>query len=100
MKLNILPLVSVLLFFFNFIECQLGGGNSYVEKQLLCALDRGPCDGLGKQVKDSLPEIIGNHCQNCNPRQYANARRIASFVRSKYPLVWNELVDKYGNQQQ
>ncbi|KAK9878527.1 hypothetical protein WA026_022425 [Henosepilachna vigintioctopunctata] len=95
MNLYYLPCVWVLAFLFCLSECQLGG-NSYVDKQLLCALDRGPCDRLGTQVKESLPEIIGNRCQRCNPQQLANARRIASYVQTKYPYVWNELVDKYG----
>ncbi|XP_044745935.1 allergen Tha p 1-like [Coccinella septempunctata] len=95
-----LPVVWTLVFasLFCLMECQLGG-NTYVDKQLLCALDKGPCDRLGRQVKDSLPEIIGNQCQNCTPQQLANARRIAAYVQSKYPYVWNELVDKYGRKQ-
>lgn len=43
----------------NLVHSQLLNGNGYVEKQLLCALDRAPCDNLGKQIK-------GNLCfQNC-----------------------------------
>ncbi|CAH0550190.1 unnamed protein product [Brassicogethes aeneus] len=71
-------------------------GNTYVEKQLLCALDKAPCDVLGRQIKDALPEIIGKNCKTCDQRQVANARRIARFVQTKYPQMWNALVDKYG----
>ncbi|KAJ8925784.1 hypothetical protein NQ315_009634 [Exocentrus adspersus] len=71
-------------------------GNNYVEKQLLCALDKAPCDNLGRQIKDALPEIIGNNCKSCDSKQVANARRIARFVQTKYPDVWNALVTKYG----
>nr|UTN00848.1 chemosensory protein [Semanotus bifasciatus] len=71
-------------------------GNNYVEKQLLCALDKAPCDNLGKQIKDALPEIIGNNCRSCDQKQVANARRIARFVQTKYPDVWNALIKKYA----
>ncbi|XP_045470255.1 allergen Tha p 1-like [Harmonia axyridis] len=100
MKVPVLAAVLALVFasLLTSMECQLAG-NSYVDKQLLCALDKGPCDRLGRQVRDSLPEIIGNQCQNCTPKQLANAQRIAAYVQSKYPYVWNELVDKYGKKQ-
>ncbi|XP_019881910.1 allergen Tha p 1 [Aethina tumida] len=78
------------------IHSQALAGNSYVEKQLLCALDKAPCDVLGRQIKDALPEIIGRNCQSCDSRQVANAKRIARFVQTKYPQVWNALVEKYS----
>nr|AIX97044.1 chemosensory protein 4 [Monochamus alternatus] len=71
-------------------------GNNYVERQLLCALDKAPCDNLGRQIKDALPEIIGNNCKSCDQKQMANAKRIARFVQNKYPDVWNALITKYG----
>ncbi|XP_030749776.1 uncharacterized protein LOC115877655 [Sitophilus oryzae] len=77
--------------------CQKGLSSSvYVEKQLLCALDKGPCDGLGRQIRSALPEIIGKNCQTCDNKQLANAKRIARFVQTKYPDVWNALVAKYA----
>ncbi|KAL1493682.1 hypothetical protein ABEB36_009377 [Hypothenemus hampei] len=85
-----------LLIVFTAINAQVLNGNVYVEKQLLCALDRAPCDNLGKQIKDALPEIIGKNCKSCDQKQYANAKRIARFVQNKYPDVWNDLVRKYG----
>ncbi|XP_023012161.1 chemosensory protein 8 [Leptinotarsa decemlineata] len=71
-------------------------GNDYMQKQLLCALDRAPCDALGSQIKDALPEIIGNNCHSCDHRQAANARKIAIFIQSKYPDVWIALLNKYS----
>ncbi|XP_066263146.1 allergen Tha p 1 [Euwallacea similis] len=87
----------LLLVLFEMVRSQLlNGNNGYVEKQLMCALDRAPCDNLGRQIKDALPEIIGKNCQSCDSKQYANAKRIARFVQNKYPDVWNDLVRKYG----
>ncbi|KAI7815305.1 chemosensory protein [Rhyzopertha dominica] len=89
--------LAVVLLSLTGVKCQgLAGGSTYVEKQLLCALDRAPCDVLGGQIKRALPEIIGNNCQSCDSRQLANAQRIARFVQSKYPDAWNLLVQKYS----
>ncbi|XP_050315598.1 uncharacterized protein LOC126750131 [Anthonomus grandis grandis] len=74
--------------------------NVYIEKQLLCALDKAPCDNLGKQIKGFLPEVIGKNCKSCDNKQFANAKRITRFVQNKYPAVWNELVRKYGDNQE
>ncbi|KAJ3647305.1 hypothetical protein Zmor_019189 [Zophobas morio] len=83
------------------VQGQLGlPGNNYIEKQLLCALDKAPCDALGRQIKGALPEIIGKNCAACDARQVANARRIARYVQAKYPDVWNALVEKYAKEKQ
>ncbi|CAG9762016.1 unnamed protein product [Ceutorhynchus assimilis] len=78
------------------VQSQGLNSNVYVEKQLLCALDKAPCDNLGRQIKAALPEIIGKNCNACDQKQLGNAKRIARFVQSKYPDVWNDLVRKYG----
>ncbi|KAF7284414.1 allergen Tha p 1 [Rhynchophorus ferrugineus] len=89
-----LCLVIVLL---QYVRGQAGlSNNVYVERQLLCALDKGPCDVLGRQIKNALPEIIGKNCKSCDNKQIANAKRIARFVQTKYPDVWNALVEKYA----
>ncbi|CAH1111211.1 unnamed protein product [Psylliodes chrysocephalus] len=72
-------------------------GRNYMEKQLLCALEKGPCDVLGSQIKGALPEIIGNNCRACDPKQKSNARRMANIIRERYPEVWDALVKKYSN---
>ncbi|ENN78076.1 allergen Tha p 1 [Dendroctonus ponderosae] len=88
---------GALLLLLALVQGQILNGNVYVEKQLLCALDRAPCDNLGRQIKDALPEIIGKNCKACDNKQLSNAKRIARFVQNKYPNVWNDLVRKYGN---
>lgn len=70
----------------------------YVERQLLCALDRGPCDPFGQQVKDALPDIIGRNCVTCTQRQVGYARRIVKFIQTRYPLAWRALEEKYSQQ--
>ncbi|CAG9860431.1 unnamed protein product [Phyllotreta striolata] len=71
-------------------------GRNYMERQLLCALEKGPCDVLGNQIKGALPEIIGNNCRACDPKQRSNARKMANVIRERYPEVWNALVEKYS----
>nr|CAH7760239.1 unnamed protein product [Callosobruchus chinensis] len=98
MRWRLVVSVTVLAVLFTLIDGQGLAGNNYVEKQLMCALGRAPCDALGSQIKEALPEIIGNNCRSCDQKQAANARRIARFVQTKYPDVWNALIKKYSKQ--
>nr|XP_022911089.1 uncharacterized protein LOC111422104 [Onthophagus taurus] len=78
---------------FAFVNCQSLG---FIEKQLLCALDRSPCDRMGNQIKAILPEIIGNKCRNCSPTQLTYATNIAGFIQQRYPQAWGALLQKYS----
>lgn len=50
--------LAVVLLSLTGVKCQgLAGGSTYVEKQLLCALDRAPCDVLGGQIKSKANHI-------------------------------------------
>lgn len=33
-------------------------GSTYIERQLLCALEKGPCDVLGRQVKGMTQGVV------------------------------------------
>jgi hypothetical protein len=48
------------------VQGQLGlPGNNYIEKQLLCALDKGPCDALGRQIKGEALSESWNEWVQC-----------------------------------
>ncbi|XP_043274138.1 ejaculatory bulb-specific protein 3-like [Venturia canescens] len=67
-----------------------------VHRGILCLLDSGPCDAIGKQIKGLLPEAINNDCQRCNPRQRMNARKLTQFMRTNYANAWNSIVQRYS----
>nr|QGW50606.1 chemosensory protein 2 [Propsilocerus akamusi] len=50
-----------------------------VSRQIMCVLDKTPCDKLGTQLK----------------QQAANAQKLVSFLQTRYPDVWAMLVRKY-----
>ncbi|XP_018321504.1 uncharacterized protein LOC108734435 [Agrilus planipennis] len=98
MRCSTVIIAIVVASFLSVTHCQFQLTNSeYVEKQLMCALDRGPCDFLGQQIKQALPNVIGKNCESCNARESAFAARIATFVQRNYPAIWVQLVQKYGN---
>jgi len=66
-----------------------------VSRQIMCVLDKSPCDNLGKQLKAALPEVIVRNCKNCTKQQAQNAQKLISFLQTRYPDVWGMLVRKY-----
>lgn len=64
-------------------------------RQIMCVLDKAPCDNLGKQLKAALPEVIVRNCKNCTKQQAQNAQKLISFLQTRYPDVWAMLVRKY-----
>jgi hypothetical protein len=70
-----------------------------VSRQIMCVLDKGPCDKLGQQLKASLPEVISRNCKNCTKQQAQNAQKLISFLQSRYPDVWGMLYRKYKQEQ-
>ncbi|XP_026462035.1 uncharacterized protein LOC113363765 [Ctenocephalides felis] len=74
---------------------RLLGNQQIVGKQIMCVLDKGPCDQLGNQLKAALPEVLTRNCRSCNPQQAANAQKLIRFLQAHYPEVWSILTKKY-----
>ncbi|CAO1336607.1 unnamed protein product [Diamesa hyperborea] len=66
-----------------------------VSKQIMCVLEKSPCDSLGMQLKAALPEVILRNCKNCSPQQAQNARKLTTFLQTRFPEVWAMLIRKY-----
>uniref|UniRef100_A0A1B0AZM2 Uncharacterized protein n=1 Tax=Glossina palpalis gambiensis TaxID=67801 RepID=A0A1B0AZM2_9MUSC len=66
-----------------------------VSRQIMCVLEKSPCDQLGRQLKAALPEVIVRNCRNCSPQQAQNAQKLTTFLQTKYPDVWAMLLRKY-----
>ncbi|XP_052867056.1 putative odorant-binding protein A10 [Anopheles cruzii] len=67
-----------------------------VSRQIMCVLEKSPCDQLGRQLKAALPEVIQRNCRNCSPQQAQNAQKLTNFLQTRYPEVWAMLIRKYG----
>ncbi|KAK9707896.1 Insect pheromone-binding family, A10/OS-D [Popillia japonica] len=92
------PLVTIifviaLVYCINFISCQ---SLDFIEKQLLCALDKAPCDALGRQIRTVLPEIIQKQCRQCSAEQLAYANIVTKYIQTNFPQAWGALVQKYS----
>ncbi|XP_014097241.1 ejaculatory bulb-specific protein 3 [Bactrocera oleae] len=68
-----------------------------VSRQIMCVLEKSPCDQLGRQLKAALPEVILRNCRNCSPQQAQNAQKLTNFLQARYPDVWAMLLKKYQN---
>ncbi|XP_063701543.1 uncharacterized protein LOC134831677 [Culicoides brevitarsis] len=66
-----------------------------VSRQIMCVLEKSPCDNLGRQLKAALPEVILRNCRNCSPQQAQNAQKLTNFLQTRYPDVWAMLIRKY-----
>ncbi|EDW09764.1 allergen Tha p 1 [Drosophila mojavensis] len=74
---------------------RLLNNQAVVSRQIMCILEKSPCDQLGKQLKAALPEVITRKCRNCSPQQAQSAQKLTSFLQARYPDVWAMLIKKY-----
>ncbi|XP_037954798.1 ejaculatory bulb-specific protein 3 [Teleopsis dalmanni] len=76
---------------------KLLNNQAIVSRQIMCVLEKSPCDQLGRQLKAALPEVIVRKCRNCSPQQAENAQKLTTFLQTRYPDVWTMLLKKYQN---
>ncbi|PSN34932.1 hypothetical protein C0J52_20146 [Blattella germanica] len=70
--------------------------NAFIQREIDCILDKGPCDEIGRNLKLALPEVVTRNCRSCNLQQATNARRLINYVRSYYPNVYDQIQARYG----
>lgn len=42
-----------------------------------------------------LPEALATDCQKCTEKQAENIKKVAFFLITKKPELWDQLIDKY-----
>ncbi|KAH8261182.1 hypothetical protein KR044_004743 [Drosophila immigrans] len=75
---------------------KLLNNQAVVSRQIMCILEKSPCDQLGRQLKAALPEVITRKCRNCSPQQAQSAQKLTAFLQARYPDVWAMLLRKYS----
>lgn len=45
-----------------------------------CLLSEGPCTEDGRDLKDTLPDAIGNDCAKCSEKQKEGSAKIMHFM--------------------
>ncbi|KAH8403479.1 hypothetical protein KR222_006875 [Zaprionus bogoriensis] len=102
-KKSLLLLFMLVIVFFQKVDAdekninKLLNNQAVVSRQIMCILEKSPCDQLGRQLKAALPEVITRKCQNCSPQQAQSAQKLTSFLQARYPDVWAMLLRKYQN---
>jgi len=67
----------------------------FVRSLINCVLDRGPCDGHGRQLRLLAPEIVRGQCPGCSKKVHGQIRRVISHVQRNFPQEWSEVVRRF-----
>jgi hypothetical protein len=66
-----------------------------VKFQLNCLIYEGPCDTIGKYLKNNIHGWLHTQCENCDEEQKKIAGKLIGFFQKGYPKEWNDAVKKY-----
>ncbi|XP_003491112.1 ejaculatory bulb-specific protein 3 [Bombus impatiens] len=60
-----------------------------------CLIGDGRCTAEGNEIRRILPEALATDCQKCTEKQSENIKKVAFFLITKKPELWDQLMDKY-----
>jgi len=66
-----------------------------VKFQLNCVIYDGPCDSIGKFLKNNIHGWLNTQCENCDESQKKQAGKLIGFFQKSYPKEWNDAVRKF-----
>jgi len=66
-----------------------------VRFQLKCVVDEGPCDRIGKYLKQTIPELLATQCANCDLAHKDRVSKFATTIQDKFPTEWEKAVKKF-----
>jgi len=67
----------------------------FVRSLINCVLDKGPCDGHGRQLRLMAPEIVRGRCPGCSKKVHGQIRRVISHVQRNFPQEWSEVTRRF-----
>ena len=72
---------------------------SKLEYYVACAVDQGPCDGRGIDLKPIMKDLVTTHrCSTCETRrEKRNFKKLLNIVPTKYPRCWRVMTAKFGH---
>merc|ERR1719195_1793029 len=66
---------------------------TFIKSQMDCAMNRGPCDDIGKQIRILAPEVLAGRCPApCNPCIKDQIRKVMSQLSQKYPREFQQMM--------
>jgi len=79
----------------NFITDEKMKDDKFIEFQLNCALERGPCDDIGNKIKILAPEVLAGRCPPpCTECTRKQIRRVMTELSQKFPGQFQEMMGK------
>nr|AVM86438.1 chemosensory protein [Corythucha ciliata] len=66
-----------------------------VTKYVRCVLRTGSCSPEGRDLKQALPHLFKNLCEQCNVRQTTGLRKIFRHVKLNRPDDWKKVMQIY-----
>ncbi|XP_040580909.1 uncharacterized protein [Lepeophtheirus salmonis] len=70
---------------------------NYMQSQIKCVLNEGPCDKIGGAIKRLAPEIFRGRCPHpCNPCKKKQIQKIMARVSKEYPYEWAQMIKVFG----
>ncbi|XP_034246801.1 putative odorant-binding protein A10, partial [Thrips palmi] len=71
------------------------GDRNLVMMQISCVKGTGPCNRLGNQLKQAIPEVLNNKCGRCTQTQSQNARKLINYIERNYPQDYQQITARY-----
>lgn len=67
----------------------------FVDAQMKCLLNEGPCDDTGKLVKRLAPDILAKRCPPpCTPCIMKKVRGMMAKVQTENPQLWSKMIQQ------
>jgi len=79
----------------NFAIDKVMSDKGFVRSLINCVLDKGPCDGQGRQLRLMAPEIVRGQCPGCSRKVHQQIRRVISHVQRNFPHEWSEVTRRF-----
>jgi len=79
----------------NFAMDRVLKDKGFVRSLVNCVLDRGPCDGHGRQLRLMAPEILRGQCPGCSRTVHNQIRKVISHVQRHFPQEWSDLTSRF-----
>ena len=69
----------------------------YMEQQLHCVLDKGPCDDTGRMIKRLAPDVLKGHCPHpCNICTRRQIKRVMAEVQRNFPGQFSQMLRSFS----
>ncbi|CAL8133041.1 unnamed protein product [Orchesella dallaii] len=66
-----------------------------VRFQLKCILEEGPCDKIGRLMKETIPKLLESQCESCEQSERDRAGKLLSHIQDNFPTEWGRAIKKF-----